>query len=170
MTGRHSFLYCFPLPRNLQSAEIASFIVVVMDSVQHDTLGLHAVVVNFRFPFLSLSPEEMEGEGAKCVFVLSYIVPLFDLSYSLIVMFSVPVPMVTRHGFFLVGLRNMMEIYSTLLWLYVTIIILCVFSERFPLNYTSGSLITNKDKTELLCKHVRNFVQYRYTAYIQNNR
>ena len=78
--------YCFPLPCNLQSAEIAGFIVVVMDVVQLDMFGLHAVVVNFRFP-LPYVLQKRWREGATCRFVLSCIVSLFDLSYSLIVIY-----------------------------------------------------------------------------------
>jgi len=72
--------------------------------------------------FSSLAPyfsQKRWREGAKCIFVLSYIIPLFDLSSSLIVMFSIAVPMVTHHGLFLVGLRKLMETFSTLLWLCV---------------------------------------------------
>lgn len=45
-------------------------------------------------------PQKRWREGTKCIFVLSYIVLLFDLSSSLIVMFSIAVPMVTHRGFF----------------------------------------------------------------------
>jgi hypothetical protein len=50
-------------------------------------------------------------------------------------MFSIAVPMVTHHGLFLVGLRKLMETFSTLLWLCVWIITLSVFSGQFPENY-----------------------------------
>lgn len=62
--------YCFPLPCNLQSAEIAGCIVVVMHVVQLDMPGLCAVVVNFLFPYVPL--KRWRGGGRMCVCVIVY--------------------------------------------------------------------------------------------------
>ena len=51
---------------------MTGFIVVVMDVVQLDMSGLHAVVVNFRFPFPLPSPKEVERGGEMYVCVIVY--------------------------------------------------------------------------------------------------
>ena len=131
--------YCFPLPCNLQSAEIAGFIVVVMDIVQLDMLGLHAVVVNFRFPFPLRSPKEVErGGGEMYVCVIVYCFFVWFVLFLDCHIFSIAVPIVRHCGcffFFLVGLRNMVEIFSTLLWLCVSVITLPSLSGQFAVNY-----------------------------------